>query len=187
MWEIDKVLSEAKKPMTLTEIIMKIKGLTPYREYSDICKRKIRKCGLELASAIIQQDCYEMQWTVTNPDILLARVCDPTNPKIEEAYQNSKAERRKILDVIKEADKLYALYSRSIKLLYQNKWVEAGGYRYNTLFYSKGEIWERTRAEAMRKKSKAEEYRNCRTYQLTPHLNKRNMQLYSIQHQLAKA
>ena len=166
MWEIDEVLSEAKKPMTLTEIIMKIKGLTPYREYSNYYKRKIRKCGLELASAIIQQDCYEMQFIVANPNILLARLCDPTNPKIEEMYQNSKAERQKTLNVIKEADKLYALYSRSIKLLRKNGYVTYGGYRYNTFFYSKGEFWKRSHAEVRKKKMKSEEYRNCSTYKL---------------------
>ena len=172
MWEIDEVLSEAKKPMTLTEIIMKIKGLTPYREYSDICKRKIRKCGLELASAIIQQNCAEEQYTV-DPHIILARMLDPTNPKNEEMYQNSKAEGQQILNAIKEADKLYALYTRSIKLLHQSDWVVAGAYRYDTFTcWYNGGYRKRTHAEIWKKKMKSEEYRNCRTYQLVPHLKK---------------
>ncbi len=80
MWEVLEVLDVpgVSRGLTITEIILKIKGLKPYRS---------RYVQAELASALRGE-------SVSYPYV---------------GYD--------------DGDKLYALYSRSIKLLYQNKLI----------------------------------------------------------------
>lgn len=91
MWEVLEVLdgSAILKGLTITEIIMKIKGLKPYLFPPDEWHTKPHRkyVQAELASALRGE-------SVSYP----YRGCH-------------------------DGDKLYALYSRSIKLLYENKLI----------------------------------------------------------------
>jgi len=93
MWEVLQVLNETSKGLTTTEIIMKIEGLKPY-------KSKYQQS--ELASAIIKKSIsYYMTGGIT--------VIQKSNGKTYDGHEY--------------ANKWYALYSRSIKLLYKNKLI----------------------------------------------------------------
>ena len=93
MREVLQVLNETSKGLTATEIIMKITGLKPY---------KSRYGQSELASAIIEK-------SVSYPMTGGIKVIQNLNGKTYDCYEY--------------ANKLYALYSRSIKLLYKNKLI----------------------------------------------------------------
>ncbi len=95
MWEVLEVLDGpgVSRGLTITEIIMKIEGLKPY---------KSKYVQSELASAIIEK-------SISYPMTGGIYVVQKSNGKIYDGYGY--------------ADKLYALYSRSIKLLYKNKLI----------------------------------------------------------------